>query len=392
MALSLDRFCCSLSTFHNSTYLYNLPNPKPFALTITYSTMRVPIPTAEGRKSTIAASYSENSTIQGRDHPDPRSNSSSHDTMTADPTELTDDSVQADASRSRCSSPETVVGDEGALILTPTSTLSNRSTTPVVEADRIDLNSRSREEAVEGVSSADLRGDEVLGGCSRSEAKSLGTSDRQGFERGNEGASHVVTLEDADEQSGATPSLKSQDDRTGSHLSPSTLVPATQIPFGTYEQVQINNSGGVTISRGSGAARSNGNAFPTSNLFSFTNPFASRPSNPGSPRTSSYSYNIFSSNPGASYTSSSSSSNDTFTNQTLSACNFTSGARVTNRRLTACTGRNLVVTNCSFTSCDFSKSTITNCKIRSSNLTNNRLTNCTLSDSNVVGGSRTNCS
>ena len=380
--------------------------------------MRIPFPPYKLWDSTPAAETPENATNQNPDDTDQRTDGSGQGiTATAYAMELTDDAAQVAASIRRRSSPETVVGDEGTVILTPAS--STRSVTPVMEAARSGSNGKARDEAVDAVGFTELEGSRPAAASSNAETR-METSDRQGFfEGGNGGTSEDVPLDssvhdseatrsfgDAETLNGsvhgseATPSLEDESNHTQSHGNDSTVAQTIQIPSGTYANVQLHNGGGgITITHnngtssirmGSAAARSNNNAFPTSNSFSFANSFTSRFSNPATPSTSFRSGNIFSSNSTSSYTSS--SSRDTFTNQTLSARYFTSGTTVTNCRLTACTGRNLEITNCRFTSCNFSNSEITNCQISSCNLTNDELTNCSLSDSNVVGGTRTNCS
>ena len=285
--------------------------------------MRVPIQKCEENKSRVAASCSENVTAQSPGQRNHFTGTSRHDTITDPPLEHASDSGPADAFKSGCASPATVVDDEESLILTPSSSIC--SSMPVGEANHVDSNNLSGEEAVENVGSANLKGGQLSAGCSRPEAKSLEAPDQHGFEGGNGGngrARYAVTVEDTDEESGASPSLENRGDRTGSHVSDSTIAQATQIPCGTYERVNVNNSGGTTTthhdgisSRASGATRSNGNAVPTFNSSAFANPFTFWPSNPASPRPSSQSYNIFTSNPKGPYTSS--SSQGSFTNQTL---------------------------------------------------------------------------
>lgn len=276
------------------------------------------------------------------------------------------------------------------MVLTPASSACSMAS--VMEASCIGFNSEAGEEAVDDVDSNGSRGDGFSAVCSSAEARSLETS-HQG---GGEVASDNGALRGVGRRSGGSRDLGIQCDYERANGSGRASAQATQNPRGTYEQVGRRNEGSVTIKQSDGtnrsifrAARSNNNAPLFSNWFSFANPFASPPSNPANTNTSSRSYNIFSSDSATRHTST--SSHNTFTNQTLSGCYFSSGTTITNCRLTACQGQGLTITNCSFKFCNFSDSIVTNCTISGSNLASDNLINCTLSDCNMFGGSRMSC-
>ena len=295
------------------------------------------------------------------------------------------DSGLADASISRCSSPDTVVGDDNneSLILTPTSSIC--STTAVTEAEKFGSNNDATTEGAADTVNSDPG------------ATSSGTPHHRAFEEvgNNNCTSHDQTLDNADSQpeSAQRPAMRDSDERFKARDSSRSYI--TQLPSGSYTFHNNGGGGGTTFTHSGGTFtfRTSGSR---STFTTFTSP--------------SHSFNISSStsNARASKTSARHRAKNTYTNETLSALRFEPGTEITNCkltncsgrkleitncRLTNCSGRNLEVTNCSCSGCEFADSEVTNCRLAGrSKVSNSELTNCVLADCEVVGGSRTNCS